>query len=55
MSKSGVIGEVGPVDAGDAKLYIEGFQKGAEAGKLEQKSTSPTRVLLRCVVDGHCG
>lgn len=33
MSKSGVIGETGPVDAGDAKLYIEGFQKGAEAAK----------------------
>ncbi|MHB1119230.1 MAG: BMP family protein [Bellilinea sp.] len=33
MSKTGVIGETGPVDAGDAKLYIEGFQKGAEAAK----------------------
>lgn len=33
MSETGVIGETGPVDAGDAKLYIEGFQKGAEAGK----------------------
>jgi len=33
MSKSGIIGETGPVDAGDAKLYIEGFQKGAEAAK----------------------
>ncbi len=33
MSKTGIIGETGPVDAGDAKLYIEGFQKGAEAAK----------------------
>lgn len=33
MSKSGVIGETGPVDAGDAKLYIEGFQKGVLATK----------------------
>lgn len=33
MSKSGVIGETGPVDAGDAKLYIEGFQKGVLAAK----------------------
>lgn len=33
MSETGVIGETGPVDAGDAKLYIEGFQKGAEAAK----------------------
>lgn len=37
MSKSGVIGETGPVDAGDAKLYIEGFQKGAEAAKAGTK------------------
>lgn len=31
MSKSGVIGVVGPVEAGDAKLYIDGFKAGAEA------------------------
>lgn len=37
MSKSGIIGETGPVDAGDAKLYIEGFQKGAEAAKAGTK------------------
>lgn len=37
MSKSGVIGETGPVDAGDAKLYIEGFQKGALAAKPDAK------------------
>ena len=28
LSKSGVIGVVGPVEAGDAKLYIDGFKKG---------------------------
>jgi basic membrane protein A len=33
MSKSNIIGETGPVDAGDAKLYIEGFQKGVLATK----------------------
>ena len=33
MSKSNIIGEIGPVDAGDAKLYIEGFQKGVLATK----------------------
>ena len=32
-SKSGIIGVSGPVEAGDAKLYIDGFKKGAEAAK----------------------
>jgi basic membrane protein A len=31
LSESGVIGVVGPVEAGDAKLYIDGFLAGAEA------------------------
>jgi basic membrane protein A len=31
MSESGVIGVVGPVEAGDAKLYIDGFLAGAKA------------------------
>ncbi|MEM7344203.1 MAG: transporter substrate-binding domain-containing protein, partial [Chloroflexota bacterium] len=31
LSESGVIGVVGPVEAGDAKLYIDGFVSGAEA------------------------
>ncbi|MCB0178780.1 MAG: BMP family ABC transporter substrate-binding protein, partial [Anaerolineae bacterium] len=31
MSQSGVVGVVGPVEAGDAKLYIDGFKAGAEA------------------------
>jgi len=30
LSKSGVIGVVGPVEAGDAKLYIDGFAAGAK-------------------------
>jgi len=29
LSKSGVIGVVGPIETGDAKLYIDGFQAGA--------------------------
>ena len=33
MSKSGVLGVVGPVEAGDAKLYIDGFKYGAEQTK----------------------
>jgi basic membrane protein A len=31
LSESGVIGVVGPVEAGDAKLYIDGFIAGAKA------------------------
>ncbi|MFN2136834.1 MAG: BMP family protein [Candidatus Promineifilaceae bacterium] len=31
LSESGVLGVVGPVEAGDAKLYIDGFVVGAKA------------------------
>jgi basic membrane protein A and related proteins len=31
MTKTNVIGVVGPVNAGDAKLYIDGFEEGAKA------------------------
>jgi basic membrane protein A and related proteins len=31
MSKSKVVGEAGPVEAGDAKLYVDGFKAGAMA------------------------
>jgi simple sugar transport system substrate-binding protein len=31
LSSSGVLGVVGPVEAGDAKLYIDGFVAGAKA------------------------
>jgi basic membrane lipoprotein Med (substrate-binding protein (PBP1-ABC) superfamily) len=31
LSKSGVLGVVGPVEAGDAKLYIDGFVAGAKS------------------------
>lgn len=37
MSKSGTIGEVGPVEAGDAKLYIDGFKAGVLAAKSDAK------------------
>jgi basic membrane lipoprotein Med (substrate-binding protein (PBP1-ABC) superfamily) len=33
MSKSGIVGEAGPVEAGDAKLYVDGFKAGAIATK----------------------
>jgi basic membrane protein A len=33
MSKSGVLGEAGPIEAGDAKLYVDGFKAGALATK----------------------
>jgi basic membrane lipoprotein Med (substrate-binding protein (PBP1-ABC) superfamily) len=32
MSKSHVVGEIGPIATGDAKLYIDGFKAGALAG-----------------------
>ncbi|MDJ0755467.1 MAG: BMP family protein [Ardenticatenaceae bacterium] len=35
LSESGVIGVVGPVEAGDAKLYIDGFVAGAMAANPE--------------------
>lgn len=31
MTKSGVLGVAGPVEAGDAKLYVDGFKAGAVA------------------------
>jgi simple sugar transport system substrate-binding protein len=31
LSESGVIGVVGPIETGDAKLYVDGFVEGAEA------------------------
>jgi basic membrane lipoprotein Med (substrate-binding protein (PBP1-ABC) superfamily) len=33
LSKSGVIGVVGPIEVGDAKLYVDGFKNGAVAQK----------------------
>ncbi len=33
LSKSGIIGVVGPIETGDAKLYIDGFKAGALATK----------------------
>lgn len=33
ISKSGVLGVCGPVEAGDAKLFVDGFKKGAETTK----------------------
>ncbi len=33
MSKSGIVGISGPVEAGDAKLFVDGFKYGAEMGK----------------------
>ena len=33
LSKSGIIGIVGPIETGDAKLYVDGFKAGALATK----------------------
>jgi basic membrane lipoprotein Med (substrate-binding protein (PBP1-ABC) superfamily) len=35
MSGSGVIGVVGPIETGDAKLYVDGFKAGVAATKPE--------------------
>ncbi len=35
MSKSSVIGISGPVEAGDAKLYVDGFKFGAESTRAD--------------------
>ncbi len=37
LTKSGVVGVVGPVEAGDAKLYIDGFTNGAKATRPDIK------------------
>lgn len=33
LSKSGIIGVVGPIETGDAKLYVDGFKEGVKATK----------------------
>jgi basic membrane lipoprotein Med (substrate-binding protein (PBP1-ABC) superfamily) len=33
LSQSSIIGVVGPIEVGDAKLYVDGFKAGAEATK----------------------
>ncbi|MBN2549149.1 MAG: BMP family protein [Anaerolineales bacterium] len=35
LSKSGIIGVVGPIETGDAKLYVDGFKVGAVATKAD--------------------
>ncbi len=37
LSKSGTIGILGPVEAGDAKLYVDGFKQGVLATKPNDK------------------
>jgi basic membrane protein A and related proteins len=39
LSKSGTIGILGPIEAGDAKLYVDGFKQGAIATKADAKVT----------------
>jgi len=38
LSKSGSIGVVGPIEVGDAKLYVDGFVAGAKAQKADIKT-----------------
>jgi basic membrane protein A len=35
LSKSNVIGVIGPIETGDAKLYVDGFVAGAKATKQD--------------------
>ena len=37
LSQSGVLGVVGPIETGDAKLYVDGFAIGAQATKADVK------------------
>ncbi len=37
MTQSGVIGVVGPIEVGDAKLYVDGFVAGAQAANADAK------------------
>jgi len=37
LSESGVLGVVGPIETGDAKLYVDGFVAGAEATNPDVK------------------
>ncbi|MBP7601696.1 MAG: BMP family ABC transporter substrate-binding protein [Thermoflexales bacterium] len=42
LSKSGIIGVCGPVEAGDAKTYVDGFKKGVADTKKDAKVTLST-------------
>ena len=48
MSKSKVLGPIGPIATGDAKLYIDGFVAGAKAAAAAAKS----KVTVRPVYTG---
>jgi len=39
LSSSGTIGVVGPIEVGDAKLYVDGFIAGAESGGANATAT----------------
>ena len=39
LTSTGNIGIVGPIEVGDAKLYVDGFQAGAEAGGANVSKT----------------
>jgi basic membrane protein A len=39
LTESGIIGMVGPIEAGDAALYVDGFEAGAAAAGAEVNTT----------------
>ena len=49
LSKTKVIGEIGPIAVGDAKLYVDGFKAGALAATPRRRCTSatPARSAIR--------
>ncbi len=49
LSQDDVIGVVGPVEAGDAKLYIDGFAAGAKAAKPDTRVNISTIATLRSI------
>ena len=61
LTKSKIIGLVGPVDAGDAKLHVDGFLAGVKATDPEVKvnvsftgSFGDTALAARAVNNTHC-
>ncbi len=55
MSKTGVLGVCGPVNAGDAKLFVDGFVAGAKKRKTGYSGQCYLyRVFLGRIPDGFC-
>jgi basic membrane lipoprotein Med (substrate-binding protein (PBP1-ABC) superfamily) len=40
LTESGIVGVVGPIETGDAKLYVDGFVAGVQAGNADAQVNS---------------